>query len=462
MAPGTAPKPVLHPEFSQTPQETQPFQSQPSLHSPQHRIPQPDAFAQLLAAALLRDSTSTSATESAPLSTSASVTAEPGEPSLPSIIEREDGSRIEIAEGVVTYFNAEGQPVLRQEGFLGDPTQLLNEVARIQEMIQRKEILGASEETEAEVKDFKEQLQAILREMGIMSEVEEFQRGVASGEHGIPSAQGIEKVEGIAEVEGADATSELAEVSSIKTRKAARVQSGPIILTPKEVLGLEPAPIQASESPTVHLPQQHRLRAPFESLSRESELQLPAFEIVQTPTNEFISDENTVEVTLDVELIRISRSTMSSISAAGANYASVSSAEELPIEELEDLIDYDDLFNELDIDDEHDEYEMFMDSVGVQTDLSFFDRISEGMVTDPEKHTFGVQTDLTALDETKGPHNLAEALLPRHATNAVQTAPMVSTEAVQTDAEMHDKCTGGEVDYDSTVILCNFSDSKLI
>uniref|UniRef100_A0A914QBD4 Uncharacterized protein n=1 Tax=Panagrolaimus davidi TaxID=227884 RepID=A0A914QBD4_9BILA len=91
-----------------------------------------------------------------------------------------------------------------------------------------------------------------------------------------------------------------------------------------------------------------------------------------------------------------------------------------------------------------------MDSVGIQTDLSYFDRISEGMLTDPEKFTFGVQTDLTALDEEKGPQSLLEAFLPKQKTHSVQTTPMVSTEAIQTDALKEDKSVGGLVEYDST------------
>uniref|UniRef100_A0AC35G7M0 Potassium channel domain-containing protein n=1 Tax=Panagrolaimus sp. PS1159 TaxID=55785 RepID=A0AC35G7M0_9BILA len=421
---------ALGPAVALHPQRVQHVQKQ------QQQVPQADAFAQLLAAALLRASSSISTSTETP-TTSTSTAPEdaivpegaiapesaipsgggaPKEPSPPSIVEREDGSKIEIFEGVVTYYNPEGQPVLRQEGFLGEPEKLLLEVAKIQQMIQMKEIpsVQAIQTGTSEAKDFKEQLQAILLEVGIK-----------------PKEELTESEEGL--------------------------ESGDIEITGR-VLGFEAPPIIIQQVPSITeavipLPQQHRLRAPFESLSRDSRdtILIPSTtELIQTPRPETWPEENVVEVTLDIEIIRRSRSEMSSLSAAGANYASVSSAEELPIEELEDLIDYDDLFNELDIGSEQDEIELFMDSVGIQTDLSYFDRISEGMLTDPEKFTFGVQTDLTALDEEKGPQSLLEAFLPKQKTHSVQTTPMVSTEAIQTDALREDKSVGGIVEYDST------------
>uniref|UniRef100_A0A914ZFR3 Uncharacterized protein n=1 Tax=Panagrolaimus superbus TaxID=310955 RepID=A0A914ZFR3_9BILA len=413
----------------------------------QQQIPQADAFSQLLAAALLRASTTSSSTETPSTSTS-TITIEGGgvgggkEGSPPSIVEREDGSKIEIFEGVVTYYNPEGQAVLRQEGFLGEPEKLLAEVAKIQQMLEMKEIptVEAIQSGDSEAKDFKEQLQAILLEIGIKPR--EMMPELA-GEIGIEP--------GDIEISG-------------RVISGTEAAAGPIVLTPKEVLGFEAPPIIMlqsvpsieAEAITIPLPQQHRLRAPFESLSRDARdnttlLIPPKTEIIQTlGIPQTWPEENIVEVTLDIELIRRTRSEMSSLSATGANYASVSSAEELPIEELEDLIDYDDLFNELELGSEQDEIELFMDSVGIQTDLSYFDRISEGMLTDPEKFTFGVQTDLTALDEEKGPQILFEAFLPKQKTHSVQTAPMVTSEAVQTEAQREDKSVGGLVDYEST------------
>lgn len=139
-------------------------------------------------------------------------------------------------------------------------------------------------------------------------------------------------------------------------------------------------------------------------------------------------------------------------------------AEDLPIDELESLIDFDDFFYDEDLKKSFDEeIELFfMSATGIQTELSYFDRRTSGMVTDPEKFVNKAQTDLTTLDDERGPRSILEALIPKQATIWAQTAPMVTTEAIQTDVEKEDKCVGEKVDYESIEIQTMEKETKEI
>ncbi|KAE9551480.1 hypothetical protein FO519_005300, partial [Halicephalobus sp. NKZ332] len=129
------------------------------------------------------------------------------------------------------------------------------------------------------------------------------------------------------------------------------------------------------------------------------------------------------------------------------------SSENLPMEELESMIDYEDLFKELDEKEDEEDLEFFfLNQMGIQTEMSYFERTTKGVGTDPEKFTHGVQTELTALDSERGPRAIVESLLPEQTTISIQTTPMVTTESVQVGVEKEDKCVGGKVDYESTEV----------
>ena len=137
-------------------------------------------------------------------------------------------------------------------------------------------------------------------------------------------------------------------------------------------------------------------------------------------------------------------------------------SDELPLEELEPMIEYEDLFDELDAKELEDEdLELFfMSQMESQTEMSYFERADVSILTDPEKFAHEVQTDLTALDEEKGPRTIIEALLPPHISQSMQTTPPLASEETQTSVEMEDKCVGGKVEYGSTEVQTIIKEMK--
>uniref|UniRef100_A0A7E4UUM8 Ion_trans_2 domain-containing protein n=1 Tax=Panagrellus redivivus TaxID=6233 RepID=A0A7E4UUM8_PANRE len=160
---------------------------------------------------------------------------------------------------------------------------------------------------------------------------------------------------------------------------------------------------------------------------------------VSSPTGE--------EVTLNVEMTKVSIGDLGSISApspmrsVALSVASLApeSDEEIPIDEIEQMIDYDSIFDELDqeVDDfNYDDLDAYAAESEIQTDSSFFRTAEIGLSTEPMRKSIVVQTEQTDVVQTEVQTSTATAETSVGEALEVQFADTQTVTAITIDMEI--------------------------